>query len=254
MNKYIRWFEDVTLDDVALVGGKNASLGELIRSLSAAGVRVPAGFAVTADAYSELLRAGGVTDELTQLLKDLDKTNIHELEKCGRAARALIKQAGIPASVAAEIKTAYRKMEDIYGEHPDVAVRSSATAEDLPEASFAGQQETFLNVRGEVALLDACLNCFASLFTDRAIAYRIDHGFDHMTVRLSIGIQKMVRADLATAGVIFTLDPESGFRDVVLVTSSYGLGENVVAGRVEPDAFLVVKPKLATAQLPIIRR
>ncbi|HEY9869678.1 MAG TPA: phosphoenolpyruvate synthase [Candidatus Obscuribacterales bacterium] len=254
MSRFVRWLEEVGLDDVPLVGGKNASLGELIRSLAWSDVRVPGGFVITADAYSELLKAGKIEEALRDTVSRVDKDNPDQLASCGQTARALIKQAGLPAAVEADLREAYAEMERRYGRHVDVAVRSSATAEDLPEASFAGQQESFLNIRGETALLEACLNCFASLFTDRAISYRIDQGFDHMSVRLSIGVQKMVRSDLAVSGVLFTLDPESGFRDVVLVTASYGLGENLVAGRVDPDEFLVFKPTLATGHRPIIRR
>jgi pyruvate,water dikinase len=254
MSTFIRWLEEVGLDDVPLAGGKNASLGELIQSLSASDVRVPGGFVITADAYSEIRKAGGIEKALRDTLSGVDKDNPEQLASCGQAARALMKQAGLPPAVTIDIREAYREMERRYGQHVDVAVRSSATAEDLPEASFAGQQESFLNIRGETALLEACLNCFASLFTDRAISYRIDQGFDHMSVRLSIGVQKMVRSDLAVSGVLFTLDPESGFRDVVLVTASYGLGENLVAGRVDPDEFLVFKPTLSTSHRPIIRR
>ncbi len=254
MENFIAWFENLDLADVALVGGKNASLGEMIKELASQGVKVPSGFVVTADAYSELVRSSGIGSQLTELLRNVDKNNIDQLSICGQTARAMIKQAGLPEAVAAEISQAYRQMETRYGAGVDVAVRSSATAEDLPEASFAGQQETFLNVRGQGALLESCLNCFASLFTDRAIAYRIDKGFDHMSVRLSIGVQKMIRSDLAVSGVIFTLDPESGFRNTVLVTSAYGLGENIVAGRVDPDEFLIFKPTLETSPLPVLKR
>lgn len=254
MTNFTRWLENLGLADIGIAGGKNASLGELLRSLSSQGIRVPGGFVVTADAYSALLRAGDLERQIKELLDGLDKNDTEELSKRALSLRSLIKQTGLPEAVKAEIVSAYKEMERRYGPDIDVAVRSSATAEDLPEASFAGQQETFLNVRGEQALLDSCLNCFASLFTDRAIAYRIDQGFDHVSVRLSVGVQKMVRSDLASAGVIFTLDPESGFRDVVLVSSSYGLGENVVAGRVDPDEFLVFKPTLRTGHNSIIRR
>lgn len=254
MAKYIAWFEEIGLDDVPFVGGKNASLGEMIQALSANGIPVPGGFAITAEAYSELITTNGLRSHLEQLLTGLDKNNIEELARAGQSARALIKDVGLPPQVVADIQAAYKQLEERYGRNLDVAVRSSATAEDLPEASFAGQQETFLNIRGEGALLDACLACMASLFTDRAIAYRIDQGFDHLSVKLSVGVQKMVRSDLASSGVIFTLDPESGFRDVILVTSSYGLGENVVAGRVDPDEFIVFKPTLKTGLRPILRR
>ncbi|MBX9670447.1 MAG: hypothetical protein K2X93_22795, partial [Candidatus Obscuribacterales bacterium] len=252
--KYIRWYEEISLEDVNLVGGKNASLGEMISRMTASGINVPHGFCITADGYSRVLDEGGIGKQLSELLKDVDKEDVGDLAMRGRTARALIKKAGIPDDLADEIRSAYKKLALEYGDEPDVAVRSSATAEDLPEASFAGQQESFLNVRGEVDLLEACVNCFASLFTDRAISYRVDQTFDQLTVRLSIGVQKMVRSDLASAGVIFTLDTESGFRDVVLVTSSYGLGENIVAGRVDPDELVVFKPTLRQGFNPIVRR
>lgn len=252
--KYVRRFEEIGMGDVSVVGGKNASLGEMICALSQKGINVPSGFAITAQAYGQLLEAGGITEKLTKLLASVDKENVDELSRVGRQARALIHEAGIPFEVAQEIRKAYKEMSRLYGQEPDVAVRSSATAEDLPEASFAGQQESFLNVRGERALLDACLHCFASLFTDRAIAYRIDKGFDHMSVQLSIGVQKMVRSDCGAAGVIFTVDTESGFPEVVLITAAYGLGENVVAGRVDPDEFVVFKPTLRQGFNSIVRR
>lgn len=254
MSKYIAWFEEIGLQDIALVGGKNASLGEMIRSLGQKGIRVPGGFAVTADAYTALLERSNLRDSIADILSSVDKRNLDDLTNRGRAVRALIKEAGLPQDIVEEIRAAYKKLGDKYGTNPDVAVRSSGTAEDLPEASFAGQQESFLNIRGEVALMEACLDCFASLFTDRAIAYRIDQGFDHMKIRLSIGVQKMVRSDLAVSGVTFTLDPESGFPNVILVTSAYGLGENIVAGRVDPDEYLVFKPTLKLGYCPLIRR
>jgi pyruvate,water dikinase len=252
MPKFIRWLHEIGLDDIDKVGGKNASLGEMMQALSGNGIAIPGGFAVTAEAYDSLI--GSVRDGVAELLSGLDKENVDDLSRRGLAIRQLVKRAGLPSQVAEEILSAYSQLGQMYGTNPDVAVRSSATAEDLPEASFAGQQETFLNVRGEEQLLDACLDCFASLFTDRAIAYRIDQQFDHLAVRLSVGVQKMVRSDLAASGVIFTLDPESGFRNVVLVTSAYGLGENIVAGRVDPDEFLVFKPTLKSGHKPIIRR
>lgn len=254
MSQFIQWFDKVGLDDVSRVGGKNASLGEMINKLDQAGITVPNGFCITADAYSYLLEQGALTEKLAKLLKDVDKNNVEELAHTAHTARALIKQAGLPPELAKEIRYAYLMLSQHYGNEPDVAVRSSATAEDLPEASFAGQQESFLNIRGEVALLEACLNCFASLFTERAIAYREDQGFDHMDVRLSIGVQKMVRSDLASSGVIFTLDTESGFDQVVMITSAYGLGENIVGGKVDPDEFVVFKPTLELGFKPIIRR
>ena len=254
MSKFIRWFEEIGLDDLGSVGGKNASLGEMIQKLSSTGINIPGGFVVTADAYSELIERGRIADQMRALLAGVDRRDLDDLAGRAQSVRMLIKRAGLPPAVAQEIRDAYRELSRRFGDNLDVAVRSSATAEDLPEASFAGQQESFLNITGEGALVDACLNCFASLFTDRAIAYRIDHGFNHMLVRLSIGVQKMVRSDRAVAGVIFSLDPESGFRDAVLVTSAYGLGENVVAGRVDPDEFVVFKPTLKLGLRPILRR
>src|SRR5216683_7979517 len=216
--RFVRWFSDVGLPDVGLVGGKNASLGELIRSLSPLGVRVPDGFAVTAEAYRHFLREAGVEEPVRQLIGGLRRD---------------------------EARAAYRQLSGRYSvDEADVAVRSSATAEDLPGASFAGQQDTYLNVRGEEAVLDAVRRCFASLFTARAIGYREDMGFDHLEVALSVGVQKMVRSDLAASGVIFTLDPESGHRGVALITGSWGLGEAVVQGQVVPDQFYVHKPTL----------
>lgn len=242
------------MDDVGLVGGKNASLGEMISGMSASGIHVPNGFCITADAYTYLLERNGLKEKLENILANIDKDDVVDLASRARTVRSLIKRGGIPDELAKEIVASYKKLAEEYGEEPDVAVRSSATAEDLPDASFAGQQESFLNIRGEVELLDACLNCFASLFTDRAISYRVDQKFDHMLVKLSIGVQKMVRSDLGAAGVIFTLDTESGFPDVVLVTSAYGLGDNVVAGRVDPDEFVVFKTTLKQGFDPIVRR
>lgn len=254
MSNFIRWFEDITLQDVPLVGGKNASLGEMYRELSPQGVKIPNGFAVTAHGYWHLIDGAGMRDELQALMTGIDKNDVADLAQRGRAARDLIRNAGLPAGLWAEIEAAYAQLCAEYGEHADVAVRSSATAEDLPTASFAGQHESFLNISGTAALREACIKCFASLFTNRAIAYRIDHGFDHMKIALSIGVQKMVRADLAASGVIFTLDTETGFRDVVFITASYGLGENIVQGTVDPDELYVFKPTLRQGYQPIIRK
>ncbi len=248
--KYIRFFEGVGLKDLPQVGGKNASLGEMISSLSSKGVTVPGGFAITAEAYRYYLKENNLEGRLEELLKKLDKKDLREFKKIGGELRHLIYEASIPKPLEKEVVEAYGKM----GKDCDVAVRSSATAEDLPEASFAGQQETFLNIRGRVALLDSYKKGLASLFTDRAISYRIDHGFDHMDVALSIGVQKMVRSDLASAGVIFTLDTESGFKDVVFVTSSYGLGENVVKGAINPDEFYVHKQTLEKGFKPLLKK
>ncbi|MCA9654274.1 MAG: phosphoenolpyruvate synthase [Myxococcales bacterium] len=255
MVRYCIPFEELGLDDVPRVGGKTASLGELVRSLGTAGVRVPGGFAVTADAYSAVLDQGELRAQLHALIDDCPVGDAAELARRGHAARQLVRGAGLPAEVAAEIRGAYAAMAASGGEvDPSVAVRSSATAEDLPEASFAGQQATHLNVRGERAVLDAVADCFASVFTDRAIVYRHVHGFDHFAVRGAVAIQRMVRADLGAAGVIFTLDPDSGHRGVVLVTGAWGLGESVVAGQVDPDEVWVWKDGLGRAREPILRR
>lgn len=251
---WIRWFSEITIDDVPLVGGKNASLGEMFGELRPLGVRIPNGFAITAEAYWHLIRSAGILEEMKQALAELVKEDVDDLALRGRRLRELVYGAPLPGELAEEIREAYRGLCAEYGDNCDVAVRSSATAEDLPTASFAGQQETYLNVRGEAQLLDACRRCFASLFTDRAISYRIDQGFDHFKVGLSVGVMKMVRSDLASSGVIFTLDTETGFRDTVLITGAWGLGENVVQGAVNPDEFTVFKPALRQGFRPIVRR
>jgi pyruvate,water dikinase len=254
MARYIAWFRDIRLEDLPLVGGKNASLGELYNDLAAAGVRVPNGFAVTGEAYTALLDETGLQPRLGALLRGVSGEDVRALAEAAAAARQLILEAPWPAGLEREIGDAYEALARETGSSPAVAVRSSATAEDLPEASFAGLQETYLGVRGRDALLTACRRCFASLFTDRAIAYRIQHGFDHLAVRLSIGIQRMVRADLGAAGVMFTLDPESGSPDVVVINSAYGLGEAVVQGQLDPDEFWVFKPTLRTGHRAILKR
>ena len=252
--KYIRWFEETRNEDVPLVGGKNASLGEMYRELSTEGIKVPNGFAVTAEAYWYVVNTAGILDDLKTDMAGLDKTNIKDLDKRGKKARDLILGAGIPDDLWSEIKAAYDRLCEEYGADTDVAIRSSATAEDLPTASFAGQQETYLNIRGYHDLKQACSRCFASLFTDRAISYRIGNNFDHFKVALSIGIMKMVRSDLATSGVMFTLDTETGFRDVVFITGSYGLGENIVQGAVNPDEYYVFKPTFRKGYRAIVRK
>ncbi|MEI7716770.1 MAG: phosphoenolpyruvate synthase [Mycobacterium sp.] len=252
--RYIRFFEEFGIDDVGLVGGKNASLGEMFRKLNAHGVRVPHGFAITAEAYKHILDTAGAWDALHAELDDLDPADVTALARKGKRAREIVYGAGLPDDLAAEIVGAYRMLQNEYGEEVSLAVRSSATAEDLPTASFAGQQESFLNITGPESLLDACRRCFASLFTDRAIHYRIDQGFDHFKVWLSIGVMKMVRSDLASSGVMFTLDTESGFTDVVFVTGAYGLGENVVQGAVDPDEFYVHKPTYLAGHRAVLRR
>ncbi|KAA1248407.1 phosphoenolpyruvate synthase [Mycobacterium simiae] len=251
---YIRFFEEFGIEDVPLVGGKNASLGEMFQKLSEQGVRVPHGFAITAAAYKHMLDSAGAWDALHAQLDDLDPDDVTALARKGKHAREIVYGAGLPDDLAAEIVAAYRMLQDEYGEDISLAVRSSATAEDLPTASFAGQQESFLNITGSESLLDACRRCFASLFTDRAIHYRIDQGFDQFKVLLSIGVMKMVRSDLASSGVMFTIDTESGFNDVVFVTGAYGLGENVVQGAVDPDEFYVHKPTYLAGHRAVLRR
>ncbi len=250
MELYTCLLGDIALTDVAKVGGKNASLGEMIRELGAQGIRVPGGFAITADAYRLLLRQGGLAAKLREILAGLDTAEFAGLADRGRRVREAILTTPLPPELEREIAERYRAL----GDDVSVAVRSSATAEDLPDSSFAGQQESFLNIRGERALLRAVHECYASLFTDRAISYRVDRGFDQFAVALSIGVQRMVRSDLASAGVLFTIDTESGFPDVVLISSSWGLGESVVKGRVDPDEFLVHKPTLRAGFRPIVKR
>ncbi len=256
MNKkrLVIWFDELQLKDIPEVGGKNASLGEMRQNLQKKGVNIPDGYAVTAHAYRYLIESAGIWDKIKEVLKDLDTHDIRNLSARGKKVRSLIYNAEMPGDLRDEIVKAYRRLCEEYGENTDVAVRSSATAEDLPDASFAGQQETFLNIRGEEALIDACKRCFASLFTDRAISYRFDKGFDHESVFLSIGVQKMVRSDIGASGVIFSIDTESGFKNAVLITSSYGLGETVVQGTVNPDEFYVFKPTLRQGFRPIVQK
>jgi pyruvate, water dikinase len=239
---------------VPLVGGKNASLGEMFQKLSGQGVRVPHGFAITAQAYRYMLDKAGAWDRLHAELDELDPADVAALARKGKRAREIVYGAGLPDDLAAEILDAYRKLQQEYGEEVSLAVRSSATAEDLPTASFAGQQDSYLNIKGEESLLDTCRRCFASLFTDRAIHYRVDQGFDHFKISLSIGVMKMVRSDIASSGVMFSIDTESGFRDAVLVTGDYGLGENVVQGAVDPDEFYVHKPTYLAGHRAVLRR
>src|SRR5512141_1805351 len=254
MAKYIRSFLEIGLQDVGLVGGKTASLGELYSALASEGVVVPNGFAITADAYRDALSQDGVADELHRLLDGLDKRNIRQLATKAAKAREIVYKAMDTTALREQIVEAYRQLEREAGTGVAVAVRSSATAEDLPTASFAGQHESFLNVRGAKDLFEACRRCFASIFTDRAISYRLDKGFDHFKVALSVAVMKMVRSDIGASGVIFTLDTESGFRDVVFVTGCYGLGETIVQGQVDPDEFYVHKPTLAQGFRCVLRR
>lgn len=250
----IRWFAETSITDVPLVGGKNASLGEMYRELAGQGIRVPDGFAVTASAYREFLAESGTDRQILAILSRLRLDDIHSLQDCGGRIRQTIMSATLPSALQTEIVEAYDKLSGDPEQGVDVAVRSSATAEDLPDASFAGQQETYLNVRGHQALLDTCKRCFASLFTDRAISYRQHKGFDHLKIALSIGVQRMVRSDLACSGVMFSIDTETGFRDAVLINAAYGLGENVVQGSVNPDEVLVFKPTLKQGFRPILQK
>lgn len=251
---YIKFFDEIENNDVATVGGKNASLGEMYSKLASQGVNVPYGFAVTANAYREMLNRAHAWEALRSTLDGIDPADIADLGRRAKRARDIVYGAGLPDDMQSEIRRAYGVLKSKYGDDVSLAVRSSATAEDLPTASFAGQQDTYLNVQGDDVLLDACRRCFASLFTDRAIHYRIDQGFDHFKVALSIGIMKMVRSDLAASGVMFSLDTETGFSDVVFITGSYGLGENIVQGTVEPDEFYIHKPTFRQGSRAILRR
>jgi pyruvate,water dikinase len=254
----IAWFSDLSLTDLDQVGGKNASLGEMVRNLTSAGVRVPDGFATTADAYQEFISQGGLAEMINAELASLDTDDVEQLTTVGRKIREAVIKQPLPASLAAEISTAYAQLagdpSGTSGESVSFAVRSSATAEDLPDASFAGQQETFLNVRGINAILEAIKKVFASLYNDRAIAYRVHHRFEHDAVGISAGVQRMVRSDIGASGVMFTMDTESGFADAVFITSAYGLGEGVVQGAVNPDEFYVYKPALRAGRPAILKR
>ena len=250
--KLILWFDEINIDDVPLVGGKNASLGEMYQKLTSQGVNIPGGFAITAYAYRYLIKEAQIEQAIRDALADLNTHDMKNLQERGEKVRAIIRNTDFPPTLTEAIVDSYRKMEQQYGSGVDVAVRSSATAEDLPDASFAGQQETFLNIRGEDPLIDACKRCFASLFTNRAISYRHDKGFGQFDVYLSIAVQKMIRSDKASAGVIFSIDTETGFQDAVFITASYGLGENVVQGAVNPDEYYVFKPTLKQGKRPIV--
>jgi pyruvate,water dikinase len=252
--KYIRFFKEIGVDDVALVGGKTSSIGEMYRKLTPQGVKVPNGFAITAEAYRYILDKANAWDALHKALDGIDADNMADLANRGKKAREIVYGAPLPDDLKQEILSAYQTLQDEYGQGLSVAVRSSATAEDLPDVSFAGQHESYLNIYGDALLLDSCKRCFASIFTDRAIHYRIDQGFGHFKVYLSIAVMKMVRSDMASSGVIFSLDTESGFQDVVFITGAYGLGENVVQGAVDPDEFYVFKPTLEQGYRKILRR
>jgi len=252
--KNILWFEEVTNKDVGLVGGKNASLGEMYQKLTKKKINIPNGFALTARAYRNFMKESGLMEEIKEILKDLDTGNMKNLSERGEKVRQAIMATELPEHLKEEIAVAYQKMEKQYGRNVDTAVRSSATAEDLPDASFAGQQETYLNIRGIHNVIYATKQCIASLFTNRAISYREDKGFDHFTIALSVGVQKMVRSDRSVSGVMFSIDTESGFRDAVVINASYGLGENIVKGAVTPDEFYVFQPTLKKGFKPIIEK
>ena len=255
---FVLWFNEIGIEDVPMVGGKNASLGEMYRKLHNKGINIPNGFTITAYAYRYFLKYAGIEDEIKEVLKDLDTRDVNNLMRKGREVRDIIRNAEFPPDLTQAIYVAYDQLAEEFGKKGlddlDVAIRSSATAEDLPDASFAGQQDTFLNVRGKRSVLRACRDCFASLFTNRAISYRHDKGYGQFDVSLSIGVQKMVRSDSAYSGVIFSLDTETGFKDAVFITAAYGLGENVVQGTVNPDEYYVFKPTLKMGRRAIINR
>jgi pyruvate,water dikinase len=252
--QFIRWFHEIGIQDIPLVGGKNASLGEMYRELAPQGIKVPNGFAVTAEAYRYFLRQAGLDQQILRILQGLDTRDIQNLRQRGSAVRNAILAAPLPHDLQLEITSAYVDLSEGCIGPADVAIRSSATAEDLPDASFAGQQETYLNVQGTSALIENCKRSFASLFTDRAISYRVDKGFDHFKIALSIGVQHMVRSDLAASGVMFSIDTETGFRDAILINAAYGLGENIVQGSVNPDEYFVFKPTLKQNYRPILQK
>jgi pyruvate,water dikinase len=250
----VLWYEEVNHQDVGIVGGKNASLGEMIQQLKTKAVKVPEGFATTAYAFRHFIAKAGIEEPLRELFSQMDINDVSSLQKTGQKARSLILNTPFPEELKTAITEAYQQLCHRYGEATDVAVRSSATAEDLPEASFAGQQETYLNIHEVASVLEACHKCFASLFTNRAISYREKKGFDHLAVALSVGVQKMVRSDLASAGVMFSIETETGFKNAALITAAYGLGENVVQGTVNPDEYLVFKPTLKAGYNPILEK
>ncbi len=253
-NELILWFDEFNINDVSLVGGKNASLGEMYQHLTSKGVAVPHGFAITATAYRHLIDSAGIKDAVREALDGLDTHDLKNLQKRGKKVREIIQTAKFPDDLRQAIISSYKKLEEEYGKNVDVAIRSSATAEDLPDASFAGQQDTYLNVRGYDDIIHYCRRCFASLFTDRAISYRHEKNFGQFDVQLSIVVQKMVRSDSASSGVLFTIDTESGFEDVILISGAWGLGESVVQGAVTPDEYYVFKPTLQKGNRPIISK
>ena len=252
--RFILWFDQIGIEDILLVGGKNAALGEMYSNLTPLGMKVPNGFAVTAYAYNRFIEENNLKEKIHAILKGLDTSKIKDLRERGKSVRELILSGEFPDDLKNEIESAYDHLGYAYFENPDVAVRSSATAEDLPSASFAGQQETYLNVQGKQNLLESIKKCMASLFTDRVIYYRQDKGFDHFNIRLSVGVQKMIRSDLASSGISFTLDTETGFDKVIIINSTYGLGEYIVQGKVIPDEWIVFKDTLRQGYNSIISR
>jgi pyruvate,water dikinase len=256
--KFILRFDEIGIEDVPMVGGKNASLGEMYRKLHDNGIKIPNGFAITAYAYRYFLKYAGIEEEIKKILKDLDTSDMSNLMRKGREIRDIIRHGDFPPDLTQAIYSAYDNLAEEFGQkgldNLDVAIRSSATAEDLPDASFAGQQDTFLNIRGKISVLDACKSCFASLFTNRAISYRHDKGFGQFDVSLSVAVQKMVRSDSAYSGVMFTIDTETGFKDAIFITAAYGLGENVVQGAINPDEYYVFKPTLRQGKRAIMSR
>ena len=254
----VRWFSDLGMADLEEVGGKNSSLGEMVSQLADLGVSVPNGFATTAGAFHRFIGDTGLAERIDALLRDLDTDDVRRLAEVGKEIREAVVAQPFPEDLEADVRSAYEELaaeaRAASGEEPSFAVRSSATAEDLPDASFAGQQETFLNVRGIDAVLLAIREVFASLYNDRAISYRVHHGFEHSAVALSAGVQRMVRSDIGASGVMFTMDTESGFDDAVFITSAFGLGEGVVQGAVNPDEFYVYKPSLRAGRPAILKR
>ena len=254
MGRFVEWFNEIKLEDAGEVGGKSASLGEMYRELGSVGIRIPDGFSVTAEAYREILFHNNAWEKLHNELDGLDYDDVDALQHSGRVCRETVKQCTIPDKIKNEILEGYRKLREKYGEELSLAVRSSATAEDSPEASFAGQNESYLNIIGEEALLNAYLDCLASNFTDRSLHYKHDNGFDPFRVYLAVTVMKMVRSDIGASGVMFSIDTETGFRDVVFINSAYGLGENIVQGTIDPDIFYVHKPTFLQGYRAVLKR
>ena len=251
---YIRWFNELNIDDVSSVGGKNASLGEMYQNLTSEGVRVPNGFAITAQAYNYVLGHNNAWPLLHAVLDGLDPDNIKDLQLCGKKARAIVLNCTLPDDLKTSILRGYAQLKQEYGKEISLAVRSSATAEDSPEASFAGQNDSYLNISGDEALLNAYQRCLASNFTDRSIHYKYDNNFDFYNVFLSVVVMKMVRSDIGSSGVMFSLDTETNFKDVVFINAALGLGENIVQGTIEPDSFYVHKPTFNQGFRTVLKR